>query len=174
MASVRASSSPAAAEKPGNQLLFSKKPREVEWQPKTLEEYRDRKPDAAALRKLGSLGADLDNEDLLLKKARAEKIRQFSVGLRQVNANRNTPTTVATKPVELTAAQQKKQRVAEFVKSVPKPKVRPAKFPEEPAAEPVEPVDEGPPLVEEVARLLARHDEEREMAARIRAQLNAA
>merc|ERR1719453_1743690 len=95
-AGARSNSSPAAAraaalvaqrereDDPAQQLLFSKKPREVAWQPKSLSEY----PEGVKLRKLGSLGADLDNEDLLVKKARPEKIRQFGACLRHVNAAR--------------------------------------------------------------------------------------
>merc|ERR1719420_2042286 len=129
-AGARSNSSPAAAraaalaaqrereEDPAQQLLFSKKPREVAWQPKSLSDYREKvKPDGAKLRKLGSLGADLDNEDLLMKKARAEKIRQFGACLRQVNADRERGKSTDKPKQELTAAQLKQQRVQEFAKN---------------------------------------------------------
>jgi hypothetical protein len=184
-AGARSSSSPAAAraaalaaqkereDDPAQQLLFSKKPREVAWQPKSLSDYKDKvKPEGAKLRKLGSLGADLDNEDLLVKKARAEKIRQFGVCLRQVNADRERgKPTDKSKSHEPTAAQLKQQRVQEFAKNVPKPKQKPrTRDPPTPSSVQEEEEPE-PDIEEEVTRLLSRHDEDRAAAARIRSQL---
>jgi hypothetical protein len=184
-AGARSNSSPAAAraaalvaqrereDDPAQQLLFSKKPREVAWQPKSLSEYREKvKPEGAKLRKLGSLGADLDNEDLLMKKARAEKIRQFGACLRQVNADRERGKSTDKPKQELTAAQLKQQRVQEFAKNVPKPKQKPrARDPPTPSSAPGEEEQPEPDIEEEVTRLLSRHDEDRAAAARIRSQL---
>merc|ERR1719420_1985636 len=184
-AGARSSSSPAAAraaalaaqkereEDPAQQLLFSKKPREVAWQPKSLSDYKDKvKPEQAKLRKLGSLGADLDNEDLLMKKARAEKIRQFGACLRHVNAARERGKSTDKPKQELTSAQLKQQRLQEFAKNVPKPKQKPrARDPPTPSSAPGEEEQPEPDIEEEVTRLLSRHDEDRAAAARIRSQL---
>jgi hypothetical protein len=184
-AGARSNSSPAAArvaavaaqkereEDPAQQLLFSKKPREVAWQPKSLSDYREKvKPEGAKLRKLGTLGADLDNEDLLVKKARAEKIRQFGTCLRQVNAARERgKSTDKPRAQEPTAAQLKQQRVQEFAKNVPKPKQKPRpRDPPTPSSAPGD-TEPDPSLEEEVTRLLSRHDADRAAAARIRSQL---
>jgi hypothetical protein len=183
-AGARSNSSPAAAraaalaaqkdreEDPTQQLLFSKKPREVAWQPKSLSEYREKvKPEGAKLRKLGSLGADLDNEDLMMKKARAEKIRQFGACLRQVNAARERGKSTDKPRQEPTAAQLKQQRVQEFAKNVPKPKQKPRPRDPPTPSSVQEEVEPEPPIQEEVTRLLSRHDEDRAAAARIRSQL---
>jgi hypothetical protein len=186
-AGARSNSSPATArakglaaqkereEDPAQQLLFSKKPREVAWQPKSLSDYKDKvKPEGAKLRKLGSLGADLDNEDLLMKKARAEKIRQFGACLRHVNAARERDkSTDKPKGKEPNAAQLKQQRMQEFAKNVPKPKPkpRPRDPPTPSSAQAQDDVEPEPDIEEEVTRLLSRHDEDRAAAARIRSQL---
>merc|ERR1719313_2065793 len=183
-AGARSNSSPAAAraaalvaqkereDDPAQQLLFSKKPREVAWQPKSLSDYREKvKPEQAKLRKLGSLGADLDNEDLLMKKARAEKIRQFGACLRQVNADRERGKSTDKPKPELTAAQLKQQRVQEFAKNVPKPKQKPRPRDPPTPSSAQEETEPEPDIEEEVTRLLSRHDEDRAAAARIRSQL---
>merc|ERR1719313_2748801 len=183
-AGARSNSSPAAAraaalaaqkereEDPAQQLLFSKKPREVAWQPKSLSEYREKvKPEGAKLRKLGSLGADLDNEDLLMKKARAEKIRQFGACLRHVNAARERGESTDKPKQEPTAAQLKQQRVQEFAKNVPKPKQKPRPRDPPTPSSAQEEAEPEPDIEEEVTRLLSRHDEDRAAAARIRSQL---
>lgn len=183
-AGARSNSSPAAAraaalaaqkereDDPAQQLLFSKKPREVAWQPKSLADYNEKvKPDGAKLRKLGSLGADLDNEDLLVKKARAEKIRQFGACLRHVNAARERGKSTEKPKHEPTAAQLKQQRVQEFAKNVPKPKQKPRPRDPPTPSSAQEEAEPEPHLEEEVTRLLSRHDEDRAAAARIRSQL---
>jgi len=156
-------------------LLFSKKPREVQWQPKTLQEYQKERQKWEA--KMTPLGADLENEDLLAKKARAEKIRQFSAGLRQVNLARQPrqPAEKTPSQKEPSPAHAARQRIADFAKNVPKPKLRPKPIAEPAPAEAPEPAPEpkeaARALSEEVAVLLGRHDSERAAAAKIRERL---
>jgi hypothetical protein len=61
----------------------------IEWvlfvgsRPKTLTEYKQSKPKEYV--ELGSLGADLDRDDLVEKRANRARIKHFSSQLRQIN-----------------------------------------------------------------------------------------
>eukprot|EP00435_Cladocopium_sp_Y103_P073603 s16_g44.t1 len=60
----------------------------VEYTPATLEEYKQRFGGKADYSELGRLGPDLDDEDLLMKRAIQEKVKEFSRELHRVNKHR--------------------------------------------------------------------------------------
>ncbi|CAM9163746.1 unnamed protein product [Discosporangium mesarthrocarpum] len=64
-------------------LLFSKKARPIEYTPCTLKEYRDRK--FSGYMELGKLQPDLQTEELVAKRANAERFREFYRKLRKIN-----------------------------------------------------------------------------------------
>ncbi|CAK9006182.1 Hypothetical protein SCF082_LOCUS8942 [Durusdinium trenchii] len=67
----------------------SKKPRvPIDYTPATLEEYKQRFGNKADYSELGRLGPDLDDENLLMKRAIQEKVKQFSRELHRVNKHR--------------------------------------------------------------------------------------
>lgn len=97
----------------------------VEYTPATLEEYKQRygKQDYS---KLGSLGPDLDDESLLMKKAIQEKVKQFSKELHRINRQRASATTAGAPrppPPKGDAKTNARAKALEFAKQVPRPKV---------------------------------------------------
>merc|ERR1719247_1442851 len=63
---------------PGEQLFFSRKPRETEFVPATVDEYKQKgyaNKEYAELKP--TLGPDLDDEELLQKKAMQERKKEF-------------------------------------------------------------------------------------------------
>eukprot|EP00397_Hematodinium_sp_SG-2012_P027038 GEMP01028382.1.p1 GENE.GEMP01028382.1~~GEMP01028382.1.p1 ORF type:complete len:608 (+),score=145.83 GEMP01028382.1:183-2006(+) len=102
-----------------DKLFFSKKPRPVDYVPAKVCEYQAKYTGQKV--ELTSLGPDLGNEDLLVKKARAAQIKEFSKQLRDVNRHRITSqsTDAKPKPKELS----RRQKALEFASSVPKPKI---------------------------------------------------
>mmetsp|Transcript_132389 Transcript_132389/g.300940 ORF Transcript_132389/g.300940 Transcript_132389/m.300940 type:complete len:594 (+) Transcript_132389:58-1839(+) len=121
---------------PREQLYFSKQPRQVEWKPKTLDDYKQQNP--SKYYQLGKLGPDLDDDELIMKKVKAEQVKYFSKQLREVNRQRaaaapkkegkDKPSVVAKAKQEAADA---RQRRLEFAKQVPKPKPRPRLEPRE-------------------------------------------
>eukprot|EP00928_Gymnodinium_smaydae_P028632 TRINITY_DN21792_c0_g1_i2.p1 TRINITY_DN21792_c0_g1~~TRINITY_DN21792_c0_g1_i2.p1 ORF type:complete len:638 (-),score=148.80 TRINITY_DN21792_c0_g1_i2:117-2030(-) len=109
----------------GEELLFSRKPREVDYTPATVESYKEK---FAKEVKMGSLGPDLDDDDLLKKKAIQEKVKQFSKELHRINAQRQA--TAQAQPAEPKPKPEPKPnaraKALEFAKNaVPKPRVAP-------------------------------------------------
>lgn len=115
------------AEKPPEGLFFSRKPREVEFQPATLEEYKSKGYDRKELVELKHLGPDLDDEALLVKKAVQERMKQFSKELHKVNRQRLQAQAKLPKPDPKPEPPKANARAKalEFARHVPKPKVVP-------------------------------------------------
>jgi len=105
----------------------TKKPRApVEYTPATVEDYKQRfgaaKPEKS---ELGKLGPDLDDDNLMMKKAVQEKVKQFSKELHRINRQRSSsqsekPKQPSPKPEAKPTARSK---ALQFAKTVPKPKV---------------------------------------------------
>lgn len=101
--------------------------REVDYTPATLEEFKEKFGPKGETSELGHLGPDLDDDDLLYKKAMQERMKQFSKELLSVNRQRISsslanPKDTAPKPEPKPTARAK---ALEFAKRVPKPKVEP-------------------------------------------------
>lgn len=105
----------------------SKKPRvPIDYTPATLEEYKQRFGNKADYSELGRLGPDLDDENLLMKRAIQEKVKQFSRELHRVNkhrAGKAQPKPEAKAEPKSTA----RAKAMQFAKNVPKPKLVPPK-----------------------------------------------
>jgi hypothetical protein len=127
---------------PGEQLFFSRKPRETEFVPATMDEYKQKgyaNKEYAEIKP--TLGPDLDDDDLLQKKAMQERKKEFSKELQRVNrqrmeaASKHVPKSES-KPDTKPTARAKAQ---EFARNVPKPKPPAAKPP--PPERKAKPVD---------------------------------
>lgn len=115
---------------PGEQLFFSRKPREVDYTPASLESYKQKGYDKKEYSSLKTLGPDLDDENLLMKKAEKEKMKQFSKELQRVNKTRSEAAAArGTQNAEPRPEPKPTARAKalEFAKHLPKPKpeVRP-------------------------------------------------
>eukprot|EP00391_Amoebophrya_sp_Ameob2_P000945 CAMPEP_0179008078 /NCGR_PEP_ID=MMETSP0795-20121207/15510_1 /TAXON_ID=88552 /ORGANISM="Amoebophrya sp., Strain Ameob2" /LENGTH=1151 /DNA_ID=CAMNT_0020703111 /DNA_START=21 /DNA_END=3477 /DNA_ORIENTATION=- len=113
-------------------LLFSKKPRPVQYSPR-------REPLGAVPAELGRLGPDLDNDDLLYKKAVAHRVKDFSDQLRNINRKRTRKRSSSCGACAVGSSQQhgrggvgttreqeiqsKRERALAFAKQVPRPKM---------------------------------------------------
>ncbi|CAM9091986.1 unnamed protein product [Hapterophycus canaliculatus] len=115
-------------------LLFSKKARQVDFKPKTLKQYRETKPTGYV--QLGKLQPDLFTEELIAKRANAERTKEFSANLRKINSdavaarragaeNRRT-----NKP----GAQDSRSKALAFARKIPLPKKKTT--PPQPEVEP--------------------------------------
>ena len=110
-----------------DQLVFSKKARAVEYNPCTLGEYRRQKPKEYV--ELGKLQPDLNSDDLVAKRANAERVREFSKNLKSINMGHMAMKGAT--PAQEVAAQKenqavsKRERMREFARHrVPKPRAR--------------------------------------------------
>lgn len=104
----------------------SKKPRlPVEYTPATVDEYKHRFG-AGGYSELGHLGPDLDDDQLMLKKAVQEKVKQFSKELNRINRQRTQVSSSAPKKPDPKPEPKPTSRAKalEFAKHVPKPKVQ--------------------------------------------------
>lgn len=112
-----------------DRLFYTKQPRQVEFKPYTLQQYKMIKPKEYV--ELGKLKPDLNTDELIAKRKNLDRIKEFSKQLRQVNADMLTQQPKlpsATEQNDLQIARQKyestRQRALEFAKNnVPKPKV---------------------------------------------------
>jgi len=135
-----ASSEKGNGQQPVEQLFYSKKPREVDYTPATVEEYRQ-KYVSKEYGQLGSLGPDLDDEKLLMKKAMQEKVKQFSKELHRVNKARgaHAPPAPKPEPSKPDPRANARAKALEFARNVPKPKVDAKSAPEKRPKEPQSP-----------------------------------
>lgn len=113
---------PVAEEPPTAQ----KKPprRDIDYTPATLDEYKQKFGAKGEKQQLGSLGPDLDDESVMMKRAVQEKVKQFSKELHRINRQR-----VLTNQAQPKQPQPKvepkptaRAKALEFAQNVPKPK----------------------------------------------------
>lgn len=125
-AEAKAQASPTSAVRPGEELQFSRKPRPVDFAPATLDEYKNKYGEKGAKQELGKLGADLDDEELQLKKAVQMRTKQYCAAVHAVNRERSLssgpPRKAEPKPEPKSNARAK---AAEFAKNIPKPAPKP-------------------------------------------------
>mmetsp|Transcript_69296 Transcript_69296/g.129418 ORF Transcript_69296/g.129418 Transcript_69296/m.129418 type:complete len:645 (-) Transcript_69296:113-2047(-) len=158
-----------AAEQPAEQLFYSKRPREVEYTPATLDDYKQ-KYASKEYGQLGTLGPDLDDDKLLMKKAIQEKVKQFSKELHRVNKARGASVPPAPKPEQQRPDPRSNARAKalEFAKNVPKPKVEPKAAPEKRAKEPQSPSVVQGKRQEEATDLIRREKQHFEDVAKVK------
>eukprot|EP00434_Breviolum_minutum_P009316 symbB.v1.2.008211.t1/scaffold492.1/size196413/14 len=122
----RAPSGPAERQA-GEEDTASKKHRPpVEYTPATVEEYKQRFGNKAEVSELGRLGPDLDDEDLLMKRAIQEKVKQFSRELHRVNKHRAAKAQPKPEP-KAESKPTARAKAMQFAKNIPKPKLLPPK-----------------------------------------------
>lgn len=118
---------------PKDQLYFSKLPREVEYKPYTLEQYKLIKP--AEYVEISKMKPDLNSDELIAKRANAERIKEFSKNLRNFNSQmignqQKLPS--GSESHEIDNAKKKmlsaRERALQFAKNIPKPKVNKDSF----------------------------------------------
>lgn len=158
-------------------LTVSKKPRSnVEYTPATVVEYKHKYGEKGEYSEMGSLGPDLDDEQLLLKRAMQERVKQFSKELLKVNRHRNVaaPPKLPT-PAKIDPKVSARAKAMEFAKHVPKPKEKP-KVTEVTTRVPSEPADADAEQerldLEEIRRREQQHFEDTEHVKNIKEFLN--
>ncbi|CAM9945098.1 unnamed protein product [Ectocarpus fasciculatus] len=127
----------ALVKTPKDMLLFSKKARQVDYKPCTLKEYREAKPTGYV--ELGKLQPDLYTDELVAKRANAERIKEFSTNLRKINSD----TAAARGDSDRRRRPKKKDqdsrtRALAFARKIPLPR-KVVKAQQQPAADPGDP-----------------------------------
>ncbi|KAJ4460859.1 putative ribosomal RNA processing protein 36 [Paratrimastix pyriformis] len=134
------------------------------WKPYTLSDYQ-RLKDSMAHAGHMSLGPDLQNEELLKKKAEIDKRREFERQVEEVNkqllqqrpAAQVTPAQARQEAIHRRAKQSNRERALAFAARVPRPPAQPQRRQEAPADGGSEP--EGAPPGGRLAQVLARLEE---------------
>lgn len=107
--------------------IVSKKPRApVDFTPATVDAYKQKygaaKPDKS---ELGHLGPDLDDDNLLMKKAVQSKVKEFSKELHRINRQRSQAAAEKLKPAPKPEPKSNaRSKALEYAQNVPKPKVQ--------------------------------------------------
>jgi hypothetical protein len=112
-----------------DKLFYTKQPRAVEFKPYTLQQYKLIKP-IQYTEIQGKLRPDLNSDELIAKRKNAERIKEFSKQLRQLNADvltQQAKLPSASEQNDLQIARSKyessRQRALDFARNnVPKPK----------------------------------------------------
>ena len=105
---------------------YAKSKKEITYKPYSMNDYNKIKSQGNI--KLGGLGADLQNEQLLEKKEKASKMKEYAKEISQLNNNKikkqKTPTTSQPTPQEIEAAKlaSVREKALEFASKIPKPK----------------------------------------------------
>lgn len=148
---AKAQGSPTVAARPGEELQFSRKPRPVDFSPATLDEYKNRYGEKGAKQELGKLGADLDDEELQLKKAVQMRTKQYCAAVHAVNRDRSLSSGPPRKPEPKPEPKPNaRAKAAEFAKNIPKPAPKPKAEPS--PSEMTKKPDARGPSPEELAR----------------------
>lgn len=109
-------------------LFYSKQPRNVEYKPGTLKDYKATKPNEyQEIPK--RLKPDLNTDTLRAKRANKERVKEFSKNLQEYNKNeiqthKKLPNSIESRDLELSSARQqsKAEKMKQYGKSIPKPK----------------------------------------------------
>lgn len=130
----------ARVQSDADQLAFSRKARPVQYEPCKLSQYKKEKP--AEYYELGKLQPDLNSDELVQKRANAERIKAFSKNLRVINKttqpSKKNESNNDSQPAAVKAAAAKnastRLKALEFAKRIPKPKHSSRSSPEDDAA----------------------------------------
>lgn len=105
----------------------------VDYQPYTLQDYKNN-CQPGKWEKLGCLGPDLQDEELLNKRAQKDRLKDYSEKLRKVNAEAieddvfSRPASIKKEPPK---PKSKTELAREYAAKVPKPKIKVKKHEEE-------------------------------------------
>lgn len=108
-----------------DQLAFSRKARPVQYEPCKLSQYKKEKP--AEYYELGKLQPDLNSDELVQKRANAERIKAFSQNLRVINKSvppkkGESNNDAQSPPVAAGKSASTRSKALAFAKRIPKPK----------------------------------------------------
>eukprot|EP00656_Telonema_subtile_P028763 TRINITY_DN3137_c0_g1_i7.p1 TRINITY_DN3137_c0_g1~~TRINITY_DN3137_c0_g1_i7.p1 ORF type:complete len:185 (-),score=43.68 TRINITY_DN3137_c0_g1_i7:221-775(-) len=164
-----ASSAAGANANPGSG--YAKQPRQaVDYTPYTMADYKAN-CQPGKWEKLGKLGPDMQDEGLLNKRAQKERLKDYSVKLRQYNAAAVESDVFArpsTIKKEGPKPKSKREMAIEYAARVPKPKAK-KKPAEDEWDDEVEFAELGP--VSELQMLESKHKADQEAVENIRRQL---
>eukprot|EP01041_Mallomonas_annulata_P002338 gene2342-4547_t len=109
-------------------VSFGRNPRPTAFRPYTLEDYQRIKPQSYV--EMGKLKPDLNSEELVAKRANAQRIKEFSKNLKSFNEQslqqqRRLPPSSEAVSVTLTKKKEESSRgkALSFAKNIPKPKI---------------------------------------------------
>jgi hypothetical protein len=152
---------------PEEKLYYSKKPRDVQFKPHTLNEYKMINQPI----KLGGLGADLNNEKLIAKKEKANKIKEYAREVAMANhakvkgkqpKDNESAASVSDKKLGPSSSRQK---ALEFASKIPKPQVKRKKASDDQPKKPSSDddlSDREPEPLSELELLDMKHQQEKE------------
>jgi hypothetical protein len=99
--------------------------RKSAYRPYTLKEYKESKDvQGKALTQLGGLGPNLGGEEWQKKREKIEKMNNFALGVKIVNAQKLPPASMRKPKMEEIPGKSKRDAMIEFAKNVPKPRAR--------------------------------------------------
>lgn len=117
-----------ASSNPKEKLYYSKQPREIEYKPYTLQQYKLIKPKDYV--EISNIKPDLNTDELRAKRANLERIKEFGRNLRNFNQNilesqPKMPNGNEAHDLDVAKKQQesKRQRGLQFARNIPIPKV---------------------------------------------------
>ena len=114
---------------PKDKLAYSRQPREVEYKPYTLQQYKIIKPKEYV--EICNLKPDLNTDELRAKRANLERIKEFSKNLKSFNEkmiesqSRKPPTFSEASAIEISKKKEdsSRERALQFAKNIPRPKI---------------------------------------------------
>jgi hypothetical protein len=125
----------AAAEhreiKPKDMLFYSKAPRGTSYKPCSINEYKMNHKPGRYVEIDSKLKPDLNSEELIAKRANAERVKEFSKNLKHYNMQNLRQQKKVPSGQEMSQIQQskelvksKRERMKEYTRNIPKPKVK--------------------------------------------------
>jgi len=107
-------------------LAFSRQPRQVDFQPYTMEEFKN-KPYNAKQQKyweLGKMGPDLETDELHEKREKAERMKQYGRSAHRKNMASQAPKNCQIKNPQESKMPSVRERALDFAKNIPKPEAK--------------------------------------------------
>jgi hypothetical protein len=116
-----------------DRLYYSREPRHVSYKPMTVEEYKLTKPQRyVEIENVSILKPDLNSDELVAKRANADRVKEFSKNLKHFNKQslgnqKKVPSgqELVQASVAKSKVDSKREKMLEFAKNIPKPKIKP-------------------------------------------------
>ncbi|KAL0055443.1 hypothetical protein WJX82_000533 [Trebouxia sp. C0006] len=109
-------------------IEYDRRPRAVEYKPYTQQDYSSRNYDAKMQKeywKLGTLGPQIEDEDLQAKRKKAEELKDLARSIREKNARLASMATATARPkVETPKSKSVREKALEFARNVPRPEMK--------------------------------------------------
>ncbi|KAK9823517.1 hypothetical protein WJX72_003356 [[Myrmecia] bisecta] len=119
----------AAQHEPEPTIEFDRRPRTVQFKPYTAKDYQMKDYDPKHQRNywtLGTLGAEREDEELLAKREKAERLKEMAREVREQNLLKSAERTSRPQPHRTSSPKDKstREKALDFAKSIPKPELR--------------------------------------------------